>query len=113
MYDAAYQHGLAGLTFAGEAGSSEAVVRSALAESLRWEERLLESTEMARVGYEHSPMAPIRLQLASYEANAAALLGDAMRARTALRRAEEDAARCGPDPGGCVWSFPKARRAIF
>jgi transcriptional regulator with XRE-family HTH domain len=113
LYDAAYRHGLAGLTFAAEAGSSEAVIRSALAKSLRWEERLVESVEMARVGYEHSPMAPIRLQLASYEANGAALLGDVSRARTALRRVEEDAAGCGPDPGGSVWSFPKARRAIF
>lgn len=113
MYDAAYQHGHAGLTFATEAGSSEAIVRSALAKSLRWEERLSESTEMARIGYERSPAAPIRLQLASYEANGAALLGDASRARTALRRVEDDAASCGPDSGGSVWSFPRARRAIF
>lgn len=113
LYGPAYRHGTAGLTFAAEAGSSEAIIRSALAKSLRWEERLLESTEMARIGYERSPAAPIRLQLASYEANGAALLGDAARARTALRRVEEDAASCGPDPGGSVWSFPRPRQAIF
>ncbi|MDQ2709939.1 MAG: helix-turn-helix domain-containing protein [Actinomycetota bacterium] len=113
LYGPAYRHGVAGLTFAAEAGSSEAIIRSALAKSLRWEERLLESTEMARVGYERSPAAPIRLQLASYEANGAALLGDAARARTALRRVDEDATSCGPDAGGSVWSFPRPRQAIF
>jgi transcriptional regulator with XRE-family HTH domain len=113
LYDAAYRHGTAGLTFAVEAGCSEAVARSALAKSLRWEERLLESAEMARAGYERSPAAPIRQQLASYEANAAALLGDASRARTALLRVEDDAASCGTDAGGSVWSFPTPRRAIF
>lgn len=113
LYNDAYRHGLAGLTFAAEAGTSEALVRSALAKSLRWEERLVESVEMARAGYAQSPVAPIRLQLASYEANGAALLGDASGARAALRRVEEDATSCGADPGGSVWSFPRARQAIF
>lgn len=112
-YDHAYRHGMAGLAFAEEAGSCQAVVRSALAKSLRWEHRLIESADMARVGYASSPMTPIRLQLASYEANALALLGDAVRARQVLQRAKEDAAGCtqGGDPS--AWSFPPARQAIF
>ena len=54
-FDQAYSHGMAGLAFATEAGSSEAIVRSALAKTLRWEERLIESVDMARAGYERSP----------------------------------------------------------
>lgn len=111
--DAAYRHGMAGLTFAKEAGANDAVVRSALAKTLRWMDRLVESADMAQAGYATSPMAPIRLQLASCEANAAALLGDATRARAVLRRAEEETTSCSTEPGGSAWSFPPARQAIF
>lgn len=113
LYGEAYRHGMAGLTFAAEAGSSDAIIRSALAKSLRWEERLVESVDMARAGYESSPMTPIRLQLGSYEANAAALLGDATRACAVLRRVEMETPACESDAGDTVWSFPGPRQAIF
>src|SRR4051794_8615486 len=109
----AYKFGSAALMFAKEAGASPAIARSALAKTLRWQERLVESADMARAGYEVSPMTPVRVQLASQEANAAALLGDAGRAREALRRAEHDAEVCAPDSGLSAWSFSRGRQAIF
>jgi transcriptional regulator with XRE-family HTH domain len=110
---AAYKYGLAALTFATEAGSNEAVARSALAKTLRWAGRLVESADMARSGYELSRPSAIRVQLASQEANAAALLGDFGRARQALHRAEADAEACPERPRRSAWAFPKARQAIF
>jgi hypothetical protein len=47
------------------------------------------------------------------EANAAALLGDAARAREALARAERAAEVVTPDSGLSAWSFPIARQAVF
>jgi hypothetical protein len=54
------------------------------------------------------------VQLASYEANAAALTGDQVRARQALARAEAIAERLPPGGGELSpWSFPPGRQAIF
>jgi transcriptional regulator with XRE-family HTH domain len=110
---AAYKHGMAALAFATEAGSSQAMARTALAKTLRWTGRLVESADMARSGYEVSPQSAIRVQLASQEANAAALLGDATRARQALRRAETDAEALAPECRRSAWAFPQARQAVF
>lgn len=112
-YGEAYRHGMAALAFATEAGSSKAIICSALAKTLRWEERLVESVDMARAGYESISPSPIRLQLGSYEANGSALLGDSARAREVLRRVEDEAPACDADAGDTVWSFPRARQAIF
>jgi transcriptional regulator with XRE-family HTH domain len=109
----AQRYGTAALLFAHEAGSNQAIARSALAKTLRWAERLDESADIARLGYECSPMAPIRIQLASQEANAAALLGDASRAREALSRADVAAELVLADSGLSAWSFPTGRQAIF
>jgi len=84
-----------------------------LAKTFRWQKRLTESMDMARRGFACSPAAPIRVQLASQEANAAALLGDAARAREALARAERAAESVPPDSGLSAWSFPVTRRAVF
>ena len=111
--DAAIRHGMAGLAFAEEAGSSDAIIRSALAKTLRWTDRLMESADMAEAGYTRSPMTPIRLQLGCYAANAAALVGDVRRAQEVLRRVEEEAGACDQDSGVSVWSFPAARQAVF
>ena len=73
----AERYGMAGLAFAREAGSDQAVAMTVLAKTFRWQKRLTESMDMARRGFACSPDAPIRVQLASQEANAAALLGDA------------------------------------
>lgn len=109
----AQRYGRAALLFAHEAGSSQAIARSALAKTFRWAERLDESADIARLGYECSPMAPIRIQLASQEANAAALLGDVSRAREALNRADAAAEQVLADSGLSAWSFPTGRQAIF
>lgn len=54
------------------------------------------------------------VQLAYYEANAAALAGDRARARIALARADRIAgARPDADMGTSPWSFSPERRAIF
>jgi hypothetical protein len=54
------------------------------------------------------------VQLAYYEANAAALAGDRSRARTALTRAEMIAGgRPGADTGTSPWSFSPERQAMF
>ena len=111
--DLAERYGMAGLAFAREAGSDQAVAMTVLAKTFRWQKRLTESMDMARRGYACSPDAPIRVQLASQEANAAALLGDAARAREALARAGRAAESVPPDSGLSAWSFPVTRRAVF
>jgi transcriptional regulator with XRE-family HTH domain len=107
------RYGTVALMYAEEAGADEAIARAALAKTLRWQNRLIESAELAANGYAHSPSTPIRIQLAAQEANAAALLGDAERARAAMRRAETDADRVAPDSGLSAWSFGRGRQAVF
>jgi transcriptional regulator with XRE-family HTH domain len=109
----AERYGTVALMYAEEAGASEAVACAALAKTLRWQHRLIESAELAARGYAHSPATPIRVQLAAQEANAAALLGDAVRARAAMQRAELDAERVAPDSGLSAWSFGRGRQAVF
>jgi hypothetical protein len=109
----AERYGMAGLAFARESGSDQAVAMTVLAKTFRWQKRLGESMDMARRGFACSPDAPIRVQLASQEANAAALLGDAARAREALARAERAAESVTPDSGLSAWSFPITRQAVF
>ena len=109
----AERYGMAGLAFARESGSDQAVAMTVLAKTFRWQKRLTESMDMARRGFACSPDTPIRVQLASQEANAAALLGDAARAREALARAERAAESVAPDSGLSAWSFPITRQAVF
>jgi hypothetical protein len=111
--DLAERYGHAGLALAQEAGSDQAVAMTALAKTFRWQKRLTESMDMARRGFACSPDTPIRVQLASQEANAAALLGDVGRTRDALARAERAAEVVSADSGLSAWSFPIARRAVF
>jgi len=110
---AAEKYGNAALALAIECDANQAIARSALAKTLRWADRLVESAASARLGYEQSPATPIRIQLASQEANAAALLGDPVRAAEALRRAEQAAELAAPDSGRAAWSFSTGRQAIF
>ena len=109
----AERYGMAGLAFAREAGSDQAVAMTVLAKTFRWQKRLTESMDMALRGFACSPDTPVRVQLASQEANAAALLGDAARAREALARAERAAESVTPDSGLSAWSFPVTRQAVF
>jgi tetratricopeptide (TPR) repeat protein len=111
---AAGRHGDAALLCMSETEASQANAWYALAKTARWQHRYAQAADLARQGYEHSQPGPMRVQLASYEANSAALLGDRTRARTALVRAEK-AAQALParDTSGSPWAFPAERQAIF
>lgn len=93
--------GQAGSLCAKEAGANQAIALSVRAKTDRWRLRFASSAELARRGYDCSPATPIRVLLASYEANAAALMGDIARG----------AGRSGPRGGGCRWpAEPRFRR---
>jgi tetratricopeptide (TPR) repeat protein len=109
----AERYGMAALAFAKEAESDQAVAMTVLAKTFRWQKRYAESMDMACRGFACSPDTPIRVQLASQEANAAALLGHVARAREALARAERAAELVTPDSGLSAWSFPVTRQAVF
>lgn len=110
----AARYGSAALLFAQEAESNEAIAWSAQAKTARWQERYVESAELARRGFEVSAATATRIELAYREANAIALFGDVARAREALKRAEKTAeALHVNDSGKSVWSFPVQRQAIF
>jgi tetratricopeptide (TPR) repeat protein len=111
--EVAQKYGAIALSFAKEAGTCQATARTALAKALRWAERLIESADMARIGFVCSGATPIRIQLASQEANAAALMGNIARAQEALGRAEVAAETIMTDSGTSAWSFPVGRQAIF
>jgi|ERR1035437_3786957 hypothetical protein len=111
---AAVKYGAAALLYAQEAEANQAVALTVQAKTARWQERFVESADLARRGYECSALTPIRVQLAYQEANAAALLGDASRAREALKRGEHAAETLAvSDSGISAWSFPLERQAIF
>jgi hypothetical protein len=111
---AADAHGQAALLYQGEADASQATACYALAKSARWRRDYATAADLAARGYEHGPVTPMNVQLACYEANAAALLGDRRRARQALTRAEQIASALpAQPPSGSPWAFPAERLAIF
>jgi hypothetical protein len=109
----AERYGMAALAFAKEAESDQAIAMTVLAKTFRWQKRFTESMDMACRGFACSPNTPIRVQLASQEANAAALLGHTGRAQEALARAERAAELVALDSGLSAWSFPLTRQAVF
>jgi len=109
----ASEYGSAALVLAQEADADQASAWSARAKTARWQERYVESAELARRGFEAAALSPIKVELAYREANAIALFGDARRARRALHNAQAAAETLPHDPGSSVWSFPAARQAIF
>jgi transcriptional regulator with XRE-family HTH domain len=107
-------HARAALLHLEEADASQATACYALAKSARWRQDYATAADLAERGYEPGPITPMGVQLASYEANSAALLGDHDRARQALTRAEQIAhALPGQEPSGSPWAFPPERLAIF
>jgi hypothetical protein len=121
---AAQAHGAAAMLCAEEAGHSRAYALSAQAKTARWQgvrrggrqgsPYFARSADLAREGFELSPPAPVRVLLASQEASASALLGDAGRARRALRDAREAAASPqAADSGLSTWSCPGPRQALY
>jgi hypothetical protein len=111
---AAREYGTAALLLAQEAEADEAIAWSVQAKTARWTGGFVEAAEFARRGFEVSGPTPTKVELAYREANAIALFGDAMRARTALRQAERTAeALSASTHSASVWSFPPGRQALF
>jgi hypothetical protein len=122
---AAKAHGAAAELCAEEADCSPALALSAQAKTARWQgarvgqreaaRYFAQSADLARRGFESSPYhAPVRVLLANQEASASALLGDAARARRALRDAEDASLSMQtPDSGLSTWSCPGPRRALY
>ncbi len=116
-------HGKVAVLCAEEAGCSPALALSAQAKTARWQGVHLggsagvrffaRSADLARRGFECSPDAPVWVLLASQEASAAALLGDAARARRALRDAEDAANSIEAIPAASTWACPGPRRALY
>jgi hypothetical protein len=101
-----------------EAEASQATAWYALAKNARWQHKYVAAADLARQGLAcglgRDVLTPMTVQLASYEANAAALVGDQTRAREALARAQAVAERLPTGDGELSpWSFPPARQAIF
>jgi transcriptional regulator with XRE-family HTH domain/lambda repressor-like predicted transcriptional regulator len=109
----ASEYGVAALVLAQEADADESSAWSARAKTARWQERYVESAELARRGFDAVALSPTKVELAYREANAIALFGDTGRARRALHSAQVAAEALPRDPGSSVWSFPVARQAIF
>jgi hypothetical protein len=116
--------GKTALLCAEEAGSSPAYAFSAQAKSARWQgvrfgqragaRYFRRSADLARLGFERSPKpSPVRVLLASQEASAAALLGDAGRAQKALHCAQDAASDVTADSGLSTWSCPRPRLALY
>lgn len=111
---AADEYGHAAVLYLQEAEASEATAWYALAKTARWRHNYAAAAEFARRGFELGPVTPMSVQMASYEANCAALLGDQARAREALARSESIAeALPADDHDLSPWSFPAGRQAVF
>lgn len=121
---AAQAHGAAAILCAEEAGHSRAYALSAQAKTARWQgvrrggregsRYFARSADLARQGFELSLDAPVRVLLANQEASASALLGNAARARRALRDAREAASSPhAADSGLSTWSCPGPRQALY
>ncbi|WP_021596229.1 helix-turn-helix domain-containing protein [Actinomadura welshii] len=110
----AEQYGTVALVLAREAGANESYAWYAQAKTARWQNRLIEAADLSRQGFEASPPTPMKTQLAWYEANAAAIVGDKGRAREAVTRAEQSAETIHDGTADLsVWSFPDERQALF
>lgn len=111
---AARTYGNAALLGMKEADTSQAKACYALAKTARWQHHYAQAADLALRGFEDGPVTPMSVQLAYYEANAAAPAGDTSRAKTALALAERIAdARPGADTGSTPWSFSPERQTIF
>lgn len=97
-----------------EAGASEGKAWYVLAKNARWNQLYALAADLASQGLLADPTVPMAIQLGCYEANTSALAGDAGRARTAMRHAEERAAALQASQlTTSPWSFPPERMTIF
>lgn len=107
-------YGNASLLYLREAGASEAPAWYVLAKIARWRHEYAQAADLARAGLDHIGRDPMRVELACYEANTAALADDPGRAMSAMRLADETAASLPPGRMTLSpWSFPDERMAIF
>jgi hypothetical protein len=110
----ASRYGRAALLCLQEADASEAPAWYALAKTPRWRHDYATAADLASRGFHEGPVTPMSVQLASYEANAAALLGDTARAAAALNRADMLAdVMTACESSSSPWAFPTQRQAIF
>ncbi len=99
----ARSYGRAATLLLEEADASQAIAMYALAKTARWQHDYATAADVARQGFRHGPVDPMSVQLAYYEANCAALLGDRRyRAREALIRADQIAQALPATGGGRV-----------
>jgi hypothetical protein len=111
---AADRYGHIALDYLHEAGASEVRARYVLAKNARWRHHYLDAADLASQGLQGAALDPMRVQLACYEANASALLGDKPRALQAMAHAEETAAALPVTQITLSpWSFPPERMTIF
>jgi hypothetical protein len=110
----ANRYGRAALICLQEADADDAPAWYALAKTARWRHDYATAADMASRGFHEGPVTPMSVQLASYEANAAALLGHTARATAALDRADmlADVMTAG-ESSSSPWAFPPQRQAIF
>ncbi|MET9068833.1 XRE family transcriptional regulator [Streptosporangium sandarakinum] len=111
---AAEAYGRLAVRLAEEAGSNPGLAWYARAKTARWQGRYVEAADLARRGYDATPAGAMKQQLAWYEANSAALFGNAGRAREAAHRAGMYIDSATADGSArSVWSFPSHRRTLF
>lgn len=97
------EYGNAALAYLQEAGASQAPAWYVLAKIARWRHDYAKSADLARAGLDHGGRDPMRVELACYEANAAALAGDTARAlRDAAGRRNRRRASARPDDAVAV-----------
>jgi hypothetical protein len=97
-----------------EASASEAPAWYVLAKIARWRHQYAQAADLASQGLHHGATHAMRVQLACYEANTAAMSGDLHRAVNAMTLAEqtEDAITAGQMTLS-PWSFPSERMTTF
>lgn len=108
------EYGNASLAYLREAGASEAPAWYVLAKIARWRHEYGRAADLARAGLDRGGRDPMRVELACYEANAAAMAGDATRAMSVMKLADDAAASLPPGRMTLSpWSFPDERMTIF
>jgi hypothetical protein len=108
------EYASAALLYLREAGASEAPAWYVLAKIARWRYQYVQAADLASQGLLHGAANAMRVQLACYEANAAALAGNHSRAADAMALAR--AVDTAIVPGQMTlspWSFPSERMTTF
>jgi hypothetical protein len=108
------EYASAALLYLREAAASEAPAWYVLAKIARWRHQYAQAADLASQGLHHGATHAMRVQLACYEANTAALSCNPRRASNAMTLAEQTQAAI--DVGQMTtspWSFPGERMTMF